>query len=132
MKRYLFLCLIALIVLVSCVPLPSQPMGFKLTTGWQDLIIARYALTSSALDLGDNYEYLNVYIPTIDAGAVSVYVSDTLTGTYAADNLSTASHSSSTGGVFTTLGIGGFRYIKIVTENQTSAAVTFKIRAWNP
>lgn len=132
MKTNLIALVILALVLVSCVPLPSQPVGFGLQTGWQDVAIACNTTTSSAVDLGNNYEYLNVHVPTIDAGEVKIYVSDTLAGTYAADNLTTASHSTSTGGFFTTLGLGGYRYIKIVTENQTTATVTFNIRGWNP
>jgi hypothetical protein len=98
---------------------------------WKDVIIADEGTLSDECDLGDNYEFLNIYIPTIDSANVSLQVSDKAGGTYAHLGLSTNVFAAATGGLYTTFELGGYQFIKILSsETQSTAEVTFKVRGY--
>jgi hypothetical protein len=103
---------------------------------WLDVTIADEGTLSAECDLGhgtpgENYEFLNIYIPTIDSANISLYVSDKLGGTYAPLGLSTNVFAAGTGGLFTTFELGGYQFIKILSSaTQSTAAVAFKVRGY--
>jgi hypothetical protein len=86
---------------------------------------------SGEVDLGQEFEYLNILIPTIDSADVSLYVSIESGGTYYPLDLSTNVFAAATGGLMTTFDLGGYRFIKILcSATQTTAAVAFKVRGY--
>jgi hypothetical protein len=98
---------------------------------WKDVTIADEGTLSAECDLGDNYEFLNIYIPTIDSANISLYVSDKLGGTYYPLGLSTNVFAAGTGGLMTTFELGGYQFIKILSSaTQSTAAVTFSVRGY--
>jgi hypothetical protein len=98
---------------------------------WLDVTIADEGTLSAECDLGDNYEFLNIYIPTIDSANISLYVSDKLGGTYYPLGLSTNVIAAGTGGFYDTFELGGYQFIKILSSaSQSTAAVVFKCRGY--
>jgi hypothetical protein len=103
---------------------------------WLDVTIADEGTLSGECDLGqgnpcENFEFLNIYIPTIDSANVSLYVSDKLGGTYYPLGLSTNVFAAATGGMYTTFELGGYQFIKILSSaSQSTAAVTFRVRGY--
>ena len=103
---------------------------------WTTATVAKSGTTSSEVDLGREYENLQVYIPTIDTAQVNIQVSEKSGGTFAdlyATDLTDGSNSklitaSGTGGFHWTVPIGGFQYIKIkCSAAQSTAARTFRV-----
>uniref|UniRef100_A0A6M3INZ1 Uncharacterized protein n=1 Tax=viral metagenome TaxID=1070528 RepID=A0A6M3INZ1_9ZZZZ len=91
------------------------------------ITIATDADLSAAVDLGANYDLLNIIIPTVDACRISVYVCATSDGTYQAlgDSVTTAT---TTGGYSTTLKLGGWEHIKVKTSTNQTANRSFSVR----
>ncbi len=89
--------------------------------------IVKGGTTSSIVDLGNNYRYLLVTIPTIDTATLKLQVSLTQGGTY--QDLSTTTTASGTGAFNTTFNLFGWRYIRIVSSAaQTTATVAFDVQ----
>ena len=104
-----------------------------LYTGWYSAIItiATDAAKTPELDLGRDYEFLDILIPTIDSANVSFQVAETSGGTFYALGSGSKVIAAGTGVFATTIRLGGYRYIKVVTSaNQTTGNVTFKVRGW--
>jgi hypothetical protein len=98
---------------------------------WLNVTIADEGTLSGECDLGDNYEFLNIYAPTIDSANISLYVSDKAGGTYYPLGLSTNVFAAATGGLYTTFELGGYQFIKILSSaTQSTAAVTFRVRGY--
>jgi hypothetical protein len=133
MKYILAILAILTILSIAIIPARTEPAdAYFFSSSWQDVPVDNVSLTSAAIDLGDDYYYLNLYCPTIDSGTVSIYVSDSLAGTYAVNGLTAVGLATTTGNLYTNLTLGGFRFIKIVESAQTVATRTFKIRGWKP
>ena len=113
-----------------------------LTSEWKSAVIT-YATDddlTAEVDLGDNYEFLTVLIPTINSATVSIHVSDTTGGTFYpvhdwldndADNTVLVATTDGTGGISATFRIGGVQYIKVATSAAQSANRTFKVRGFS-
>ncbi len=95
---------------------------------------------SPEVDLGADYEFLMVLIPTITSSTVTVHVAkasgDTYFPVYRLDDDSTGDHPQITTAVATahalTFQIGGVQYIKIKCDtSQTSTDKTFRVRGFN-
>lgn len=101
---------------------------------WKDAIItiASNTTTSAAVDLGRDYAYLEIYIPTIDSGTVGFTVSETLAGTYYTLGSGNAIITAGAGGFITTVNLGGFQFIKVVTGVVQTANRTFRVRGSRP
>jgi hypothetical protein len=86
---------------------------------------------SGEVDLGQEYEYLNILIPTIDSANVSLYVARELGGTYYQLGLATNVFAAGTGGLMTTFELGGYRFIKVLCSAvQTTSSETFYVRGY--
>jgi hypothetical protein len=97
---------------------------------WKTATIALNGTVSAAVDLGRDWEYLNINIPTQDSANISLQVSDLLGGTYKALGLSTNVFAAATGNLTTTLVLGGYRYIKVVSSETQTAARTYYVRGY--
>lgn len=95
---------------------------------------------SAEVDLGDNYEFLTVLIPTITNSTVTVHIAEASGGTffpvYALDDDATGDFTHATTQATTThavvFRIGGVQHIKISCGSaQTSTDKTFRVRGFN-
>jgi len=95
---------------------------------WKTASIIKGGTTSEAIDLGGNFAYLQVVIPTIDSAQLELQVGETLGGLFqdlGQDALTVAG----TGAFNDTWNLGGWRYIKIkASAAQTTADRVFKVR----
>lgn len=102
---------------------------------WKDAVIASSGTLSAEVDLGRQYDYLAVIIPTIDSAQISIKVAQKTGGTfqdlYQFDGnddkifITTAG----TGGITVVFPLFGFQFIKILASAaQTGGARTFKVR----
>jgi hypothetical protein len=137
MKRYLILLIISVLVLTACQPLPPQMIRASAPQGqWFPATItlagAADNTTTGAVDLGADYQYLNIYVPTITSSAISIKVSDSIGGTYATCNLTASAISLGTGSQYSSLTIGGYRYVKVVTSAAQEANRTFLVKGYTP
>jgi hypothetical protein len=84
---------------------------------------------SAAVDLEQNFDFLDIVIPTIDSGTVALYVCPTSDGTYVAlgNGVTTAT---TTGGYSTVFKLGGWQHIKIKTSANQTANRSFSVRGW--
>ena len=94
---------------------------------WQTASIAINEATSDAVDLGRDYEYLQVILPALTSGTVKVTVCDTSGGTYQ-DLGSSITTATTTGPYSTVFKLGGWQFIKIVTSVNQGAARSIKVR----
>lgn len=94
---------------------------------WQTGGIAKGGTSTNGLDLGGNFMYINVIIPTLDSATVKVQVAESLGDTfYNLDSVTTATGTHNYG---TTLKCGGYRYIKLVASAaQSTAAIDIRVR----
>lgn len=90
--------------------------------------IAIDGTSTGAIDLGRDYDFIEVVIPTLVSGTLKVQTSSTLGGTYT--DLGNGVVIPATTGAFNDVWqIGGWRYIKIVSSaTQTVTARNFVIR----
>ena len=107
---------------------------------WKTATIAIAGTLSGAVDLGRDYELLEVIIPTIDSATIGVRVADTVAGTYqdlAHTSPTAVGHfvpttTAGVGGITALFRLGGFQHVKILASAaQTTAAVNFTIRGMN-
>lgn len=94
---------------------------------WVTAHIIKGGTSTNAIDLGDNFMYANVIIPTLDAATVKVQVGETPGSTFY--NLDSVTTTSGTHNYATTFKLGGYRYIKLVASAaQTTAAIDCRVR----
>ncbi len=97
---------------------------------WKDCVItvATSTTVSAAVDLGASYNYLKIYVPTIDNSTIALQVSEKLEGTYALLGIASNVTATTTGAKYTVLELGGYQFIKVVTSGAQSANRTFRVR----
>ncbi len=91
---------------------------------------------SPAINLGRDWDFLNIYIPDVTNDALTVKfslkVADASGGTYF--NLGDSSSLTTfavTGDYYTTFDLGGFQFIKIgMDANDSSTSRNYKTRGW--
>ncbi len=94
---------------------------------WQSATIIKGGTSTGAVDLGDNYKYLQIVIPTLDTATVKLTVSETPAGTFY--DLDAVTTTSGTHNYATTFNLGGYRYLKVVASAaQTTAAIAIRVR----
>ena len=102
------------------VPAPS------VTGEWQTAHIVKGGTSTNAIDLGADFMYMKVIIPTLDAATVKVQVAESTADTFY--NLDAVTTASGTHNYATTFKLGGYRYIKLVASAaQTTAAIDFRV-----
>ena len=109
----------------------------SVNSGWKTAVIDDEGKTGHAVDLGDNYEYLQVDWPTLDAGTFRVMVGRSEGGTYRdfyitqynGEFQGARSQDSKTGAINLTMFLGGWRYIKIYSSaTQSTAEIVAYVR----
>jgi len=94
---------------------------------WQTANIVRGGTSTGAVDLGDNFMYLNVIIPTLDPATVKVTVAESEKDTFY--NLDAVTTATGTHNYATTFKLGGYRFIKLVASAaQTTTAIDCRVR----
>ena len=107
---------------------------------WKTATIAASGTLSGAVDLGRDYEFLEVILPTITSAVISVNVSDTSGGTYQAlvhTSPTAVGHfvpgtTAGTGGLTALYRLGGFQHVKLLSGATQAAERAFTIRGMNP
>lgn len=100
---------------------------------WVSATIAAGGTVSTAANLGKDYEYVQIMIPAQDAATIGLQVgidpaaSGTLT--YQTLGISNVT-ASTTGSVTTTLELGGFQYVKVVSSAAQTAEETYYLRGY--
>jgi len=98
--------------------------------GWKTATIADEGTDSGETDLGHDYDFLDIIIPTIDSASLTLKVANVAGGTYQTlgDGIKTAA---TTGGYSDTFKLGGWQHIKVISSpKQSTSAVSFKVRGW--
>lgn len=97
---------------------------------WTSTTIASAGTTSAEVDLGREYEYLDIIIPTITSANISLQVSDKTGGTFQQLGDSNNYFAAGTGAISTTFNLYGWRYIKLVSSATQGATRTFYVRGY--
>jgi len=96
---------------------------------WKDATIADEGTVSAEVDLGRDYEWIQIVIPLIDSANISFQVAELTGGTFQALGSGSQVITAGTGAFTTVATIGGFQFIKVVSSaTQSTAAVTFRVR----
>jgi hypothetical protein len=96
--------------------------------GWQTATIASSGTTSSVVNLGADFEFIQVQLPALDSTTLQVTTSDKYEGTYQALG-SSVLVGATTGAYNDVWKLGGWRFLKIVAGSaQTGGARSIKVR----
>ena len=94
---------------------------------WKTVTVEQDTAKSAEVNLGRDYDYLQVQIPTLDTCNVGIQTSMTAGGTY--QDLSSVVEAVGTGAYNDVWYLGGWQFIKLESsETQSSSAVTFYVR----
>ena len=99
----------------------------SLPGSWIAATIASSGTSSSAIDLGKVYDYLDIYLPTLTSCTLKLQVSEKLAGTYA-DLGSGVTTDTTTGGMYDVWELGGWQYIKVVSSATQGAERLIRVR----
>ena len=95
---------------------------------WKTASIIKGGTISDAIDLGGNFAYLQVVVPTIDSAQLELQVGETLGGPFQ-DFGQNALTVAGTGAFSDTWVLGGWRFIKIkASAAQSTADRAFRVR----
>ena len=100
----------------------------SLPGGWKAATILQNATSSAEVNLGRDYDYLDIQIPTLVSGTVKIQVSETTGGTFydLGDSQTTASGTHNYADVFW---LGGYQFIKVVSSvTQTGSNRLIRVR----
>lgn len=95
---------------------------------WQVATIASGAASSSEVDLGRDYDFLEIQIPTLDASTtIKLQVAELTGGTFydLGDGITTAAGTHNYADV---LNLGGYQFIKVVADNNQDAERLIRVR----
>ncbi len=83
--------------------------------------------TSSEVDLGRDYDFLEIQIPTMTSGTMSLEVAEETSGTFYAlgDGVTTGASTHNYADVFK---LGGYQFIKVVSSVSQSGTVLYRVR----
>lgn len=98
---------------------------------WRTATIANGATASGEVDLGDNYDFLDVILPTLTSGTLKVQVSDKSGGTFQ-DLGKSLVVAATTGAYSTVFRLGGWHYVKIVSGAAQAADRSILVRGLRP
>ena len=101
---------------------------------WVSAVIALNGTVSAAANLGRDYEYVQIIIPAQDSATIGLQVgtdpTGTMTLTYQTLGIGSNATAATTGSVTTTLELGGFQYVKVVSSATQTAARTYYLRGY--
>ena len=100
---------------------------------WTSAVIALGETVSAAADLGRDFEYLEIVIPTQTSATIGLQVgTNPAGGALAYKTLGIGSNvtAATTGNCVTTLELGGYRHVKVVSGTAQDAAETYYVRGY--
>ena len=97
--------------------------------GWRTATIANGAATSDEVDLGRDFEFLDIILPTLTSCTIKIQVAKVGSGTYQ-DLGSSITTGTTTGAYSTTFKLGGWQNIKVVSSVNQGAAKSIEVRGW--
>jgi len=94
---------------------------------WVDATISAGSSKSSAIDLGREYDYLLLMLPSMEACKLSLKVSETSGGTYynLGKNITTNEENFDRADVWK---LGGYRFIKIASDKGHQSDVSIRVK----
>jgi len=95
---------------------------------WKAATIASSGTSSAEVDLGRDYEWVQIIIPTIDSGNLSFTVAEKTGGTFQALGSGSQVITAGTGAFTTVATIGGFQFIKVVSSVTQTAERLIRVR----
>ncbi len=104
--------------------------GDNSTTVWTD------NTTTEVIDLGRNYRYVSIVLPTINSCNITVkatrtYNGTTDNGTFVNIGVATTLIANSTGGAWETVTLNGVRWLQLTCSENQTAARTFYLRGFD-
>ena len=106
-----------------------------ITGQWEVATIAFNGTTSTAVDLGREYEKLLIYLPVLTSATIKIQAAEILASTYAdiyttdkaSGNQKQVITTATTGQFMWIAPIGGFRYVKIVSSVAQGAESAIRV-----
>lgn len=97
---------------------------------WKTGTIANGAATTGEIDLGQDYEFLDIILPALTACTLKVTVAKVTGGTFQdlGSGVVVPPSGTTTGGYSDVWRLGGWQFIKIVTSANQSAARSIVVR----
>ena len=95
---------------------------------WLPATIAAGGKSSAEINLGDDFEWVQIFIPAIDSANISFTVSETAGGTFQALGSGSQVITATTGGFTTVATIGGFQFIKVVSSETQDSERLIRVR----
>ncbi len=94
---------------------------------WKAATIANNGTSSAEVDLGRDYDYMEIQIPTVTSCTLKVQVAETTGGTFRdlGNGVTTAT---TTGGFNDVWKLGGYQFIKIVSSATQGAERLIRVR----
>ncbi len=97
---------------------------------WKAATIANNGTASAEVDLGRDYEWVQIIIPTITSANISFQVAETTGGTFQALGSGTQVITAGTGGFTTVATLGGFQFVKVISSATQAAERLIRIRGY--
>ena len=94
---------------------------------WLTATIASGGTSTNEINLGRDFEYLQIVLPALTSGTIKIQVSDVTGGTFQ-DLGSGITTGTTTGGYSTVFKLGGYHFIKVVSSAAQAAARSIKVR----
>ena len=95
---------------------------------WIAATIADGGTSSDAIDLGKDYEWVQIQIPEITSANISFTVAEKIADTYYALGSGSQVITAGEGGFATVAIIGGFQFIKVVSSEEQGAERLIRVR----
>ena len=95
---------------------------------WKAATIASAAASSDEVDLGRDFDFLEIQIPTLDTSTtVKIQVAEKTSGTFydLGDGITTAAGTHNYADVFR---LGGYQFIKVVADNTQDSERLIRVR----
>lgn len=94
---------------------------------WKAATVAINTATSSEVDLGRSYDYLEIQIPAVDSGTVSIQVAEKTGGTFytLGDGVTTETGTHNYADCFF---LGGYQFIKVITSATQTTERLIRVR----
>ena len=101
---------------------------------WKDCVITITTSTtvSAEVDLGRDYDYMQIKIPTLTSANISFTVAEKTGGTFVTLGSGNAVITAGTGAFTTTVNLGGYQFIKVIASAAQGANRTFRVRGSRP
>ena len=99
---------------------------------WKNCVIASGETASNAVDVGKDYDLMEIQIPTITSADLTITTAEVLGGTYQTLGGSSNICVAGTGAFDDVFVLGGWRFIKVVSSAAQGAVRTFRVRGVQP